>query len=211
MRESSARRASRIAVLTGDLIGSSDYATGEIDRAFAALSSAAEAAAAWHHASLRFTRNRGDGWQVCLAQTPLALRTALFLRARLAALGGPGTRIAIAEGDGRPADNGNLNRATGPAFTLSGRTLDALSGHEAMRHASGGPMGAATRLADHISQGWTQVQAETIAIFLPPNAPTRAEASRRLEKSRQAVDQALAAAGYPAISDALRMIEEDDA
>lgn len=205
------RSPSRVAVLTGDLIESSAYPADAIERAFAALSRAAEDAASWHGAPLSLTRNRGDGWQVCLARPELALRTALFLRARLAAEGGPASRIAIAAGAGDPGTSGDLNSATGPAFTASGRALDDLSGSETLRHAAGGAIGAATRLADHISRDWTEIQAGTIAIFLHPEAPTRSEAGRRLHKSRQAVDQALHAAGYPALADALRMIEQDEA
>lgn len=211
MQDMAQRPPPHVAVLTGDLIESSTYPADAIERAFATLSRAAEDAESWHGASVSLTRNRGDGWQACLARPELALRTALFLRARLAAAGGPSSRIAIAEGAGDPGTSGDLNTATGPAFTASGRALDDLSGTETLRHAKGGAIGAATRLADHISQGWTEIQAGTIAIFLHPEAPTRSEAGRRLHKSRQAVDQALHAAGYPALADALRMIEEGKA
>ena len=197
-----------IAVLTGDLIGSTALARDDVERAFVALSEAAEAIGGWQRTPARFTRSRGDGWQLYLARPELALRAALTLRAALAAAGRTvETRIAMATGPGAPEPPEDLNEATGPAFTASGRALDALAGGATMAHASGGALGAAVRLADHISRGWTEAQGRALLHMLPPDPPTRAEVGDRLGISRQAVDQALAAAGFPAIEAALGLIE----
>lgn len=197
------------AVLTGDLIASSDLSSADLDRAFRALRTAGDEIATWQDADVRLTRFRGDGWQICLSRPELALRAALLMRAALRAEGRRfATRIATATGPGNPGDSDKLSGATGPVFVASGRALDALAERTTMRHASGGAIGAAVRLADHISRDWTQVQAEAMVIFLRAAPPTRAEAGKMLRKSRQAVDQALSAAGFNAIDDALRMIEE---
>jgi len=219
-----------IAVLTGDLVGSTGLTDAQIRTAFSMLENEVVAVLkTWAGQTLQpvFARSRGDGWQMRLGQPAFALRCALFVRAALksqhedAASSNAGgydaqsvrpsgvrTRIAIATGFGDPATPENLNEATGPVFVASGRALDAMPKGATLAHASGGPLAAATRLADHISADWTQPQAKAMQHALAPDAPTRAEIGAALGKSRQAVDQALAAAGYKALSDALRLIEE---
>lgn len=214
-----------IAVLTGDLVGSTGLTDAQIRTAFSMLENEVVAVLkTWAGQTLQpvFARSRGDGWQMRLGQPAFALRCALFVRAALKSqdedaassnpqsvgTSGVHTRIAIATGFGDPETPENLNEATGPVFVASGRALDAMPKGATLAHASGGPLAAATRLADHISADWTQPQAAAMQHALAPDAPTRAEIGVALGKSRQAVDQALAAAGYKALSDALRLIEE---
>ena len=91
-----------------------------------ALSEAARGAAAWTPGSeARFTRFRGDGWQVHVSAPPLALRTALALVAALRASdAGLATRIAIGIGRVEGLGTDTLADAHGPAFETSGRSLD---------------------------------------------------------------------------------------
>ncbi len=197
-----------IAVLTGDLVRSTDLEQDRLDQAMQALAAAAARASSWHGASLMFSRNRGDGWQVCLARPDLALRTALCMRAALRTGGKDlATRIAIAVGDGDPGSTGDLNAASGPVFVASGRGLDALELPAMMTFEGGGALGAAVRLADHVSQGWTEAQARAVGPMLEPDTPVRREVAQAIGISRQAVDQALEAAGYPALAEALTLIE----
>ena len=77
----------------------------------------------------------------------------------------------------------------------------------AAARAACGALDAAFRLADHIAQGWTRAQARAVCAMLPPGAGPRRVAAERLNISRQAVDQALWAAGFPAIEAALEQIE----
>lgn len=199
-----------IAVLTGDLIASTDLAPARLDLAFDRLDDAAGGIAAWQSPPCpgRLTRNRGDGWQMVVGQPALALRAALCLRAALRAEGDDlATRIAIAVGPGILPQGGDLNQASGIAFTESGRALDALKAPATLTHAAGGALGAATRLADHISARWTPAQARAMRFLLWPGARTRSMAATDIGITRQAVDQALAAAGFAAIRDALALIE----
>ena len=198
------------AVLTGDLVRSTDLAQKRLDVAMQSLADSAEAASDWHGSSLMFSRNRGDGWQVCLARPSLALRTALYMRAALRTGGKDlSTRISIAIGVGDPGPTGDLNSASGPVFVESGRALDAIQTPMMMSFAGGGALAAAVRLADHVSQGWTTAQARAIYPMLAPVSVARREVAEALGISRQAVDQALEAAAYPALSDALDLIEAD--
>ncbi len=190
-------------VLTGDLIESSKLDPAALG---AAMNAMQDAAAQFGGA---FARRGGDGWQ-CAAPGPReAARYALILRAALRSLGKDrATRIAIAVGAGALPADGDVNAAHGPAFTASGRLLEALPAHVGMAHAEGGALGAAMRLADHISAGWTPAQARSVHLVLWPKGRTRKDAAAALGITRQAVDQALWSAGFPAISDALDLIED---
>ncbi|MBI6628907.1 MarR family transcriptional regulator [Pontibaca salina] len=197
------------AVLTGDLIDSTSLDLTQLNDALQALENASRDIAGWGGGIVTgFARRGGDGWQCAIAVPALSLRAALFLRAALRELGkSRSTRIAIAEGLGTlPADR-NPNSGHGPAFIASGRLLATLPAHVAMAHAAKGDLAAAVRLADHISSGWTPAQARAVRLMLWPRDRIRADAAKHLGITRQAVNQALWGAGFPAIDDALRMIE----
>ncbi len=197
------------AVLTGDIVASSALTASALNATLNTLRAAATEIGNWPPSpATAFARRGGDGWQVTLDRPALALRAALYLQARLLrADDTASTRIAIATGDGTIPPNGDLNAAHGPAFTASGRALDDIPTHATMIHAAGGALAAATYLADHIAAGWTQAQARALCEMLPPGAGPRAAAAERLGISRQAVDQALRAAGYPALDAALGALE----
>lgn len=198
----------QMSVLTGDLVGSSDLASSEVDSALTRIEAATQCMAHWTKGTPQFARRGGDGWQVAVMSPHLCLRAALYLRACLRREGDTETRIALAIGQGTLPDDGDLNAAHGPVFVASGRLLTTITGHALMAHASGGAEHAATRLADHIASGWTQAQARAIAAVLPPDAPPRAEIAKSIGITRQAVNQALWSAGYPALADALDALEQ---
>ena len=200
----------RWAVLTGDIVDSSDLAAGDLDAVMASLKSLTSSIEAWNTDFISvFSRRGGDGWQMAINQPEHALRVALLVQATLIALNAR-TRIAAATGHGTLPDTPepDLNSAHGPVFQASGRALETLSSHSLITHAGGGALKACFRLADHISQGWTQAQARTLCLLLPPAPGPRRLAAKTLGVSRQAVDQALHAAGYPALIDAIAAIEE---
>ena len=202
-----------IAVLTGDIIGSTRMSHAELERAFDALAACARTQAAWHGENLHFTRQRGDGWQVRLARPELALRAALAFRAALRCEGKEfETFIAVAEGEAGPIASGtDLNQATEDVFIESGRRLDWLKPFSKpiqFAHQNIGAKSAAFVLADHISQGWTPAQAAAILPLLNPEGKrTYTEIADNLGKSRQAVTKALDGAGFHAIWIALENIE----
>lgn len=198
------------AVLTGNLIGSSRAAPRAVDFSLAALAEAAEAVEGWGLARPRFTRFRGDHWQLYVSASGMALRAALFLAACLrAAETGLTSRIAIGLGPVDRLDD-DLGRAAGAAFTRSGKALDrmvrgttlAVDGLEA------GPWPeAVAELADWMLQRWSREQAEAVALALDPAGPPQAEIAQRLGISRQAVQGRLAGAGYQALCPALAAFE----
>ncbi|WP_095589565.1 hypothetical protein [Actibacterium ureilyticum] len=200
-----------LCVLTGDLIGSTALPDGQVAAAMAALRDAAGQISGWPDAApARFTPYRGDGWQMVLRDPARALRAALFLRASLRVLGKPfATRIALATGVEALGAGPDLSGETGPNFVASGRALDAMPRGTELVWAAGGARDAVFRLADHISAGWTPAQARAVARMLPPTDMTHAAAAQALGISRQAVDQALGAAGYPALHQAIALFERD--
>ncbi len=211
----------RLAVLTGDIVGSSDMSSAMLDDTFELLGELAREISGWHHSERdrteaavttgdRFARRGGDGWQMAFDKPALALRATLYTQARLMMRAPPvRSRIAAAAGEGHlPEDpDDDLNSAHGEAFNASGRLLENLTGRVLLAHAGGGPLNAVFRLADHISQGWTATQAQAVSLMLPPGSGPRRVAAERLGVSRQAVDQSLWGAGYPAIADALELVE----
>ncbi|WP_138934129.1 MarR family transcriptional regulator [Roseovarius arcticus] len=202
------------AVLTGDIVASSSIEADALDALLQHIERVSLEAAAWtgHGPNIMtgFARRGGDGWQMAINRPDLALRLSLYIRAQLRLLDPQyATRIAAAAGDGEVPEQPmtDLNSAHGAAFTASGRLLEKLDGHTLMAHADGGAIDAAFRLADYISQNWTQAQARSLCLMLPPGAGPRRVAAETLGISRQAVDQALNGAGYPALIDALEAIE----
>lgn len=196
-----------VIVVTGDIVGSSDLARDRLDRAFNALETGAQAISDWIGTDVHFTRHRGDGWQICLPATIAPLRAALGMRAALRAADRDlRTRMALAVGAAEIPKDGNLNLASGPAFVASGQLLDQLE-HAMIAEAAGGASGAATRLGHAISDGWTQAQARAALPMLAPDRPTQDSVADALGISRQAVRQALVAAGMPDLLAALEMLE----
>jgi hypothetical protein len=200
-----------IAVITGDLVRSTSLRDGRVAVAFQALRSAADQISGWQEppAPTAFSRNRGDGWQVFLTDSRLALRAALFLRAALRSQGKDlATRMAIGIADGTPPGTGDLNLASGPAFVAAGHALDTMKPPVELQVVSDDPaLEAVFRLADHLSRGWTQKQALALVAMLAPGTVTQQTVAEQQQVTRQAVGQALRSAGYDAINDALRMIE----
>ncbi len=197
------------AVLTGDFIHSSNLSPDDLDSHMTSVQIALED---WRDADgpddHHFTRQSGDGWQAVIRPPEKALRASLFIRAWLRRNGAKrDTRIFIAEGNVTLPENSNLNEATGPVFTASGRGLDNLGRRAEFGHAAGGPMAATVRLADHISRSWTEAQARILVETLKfPR--TQEEIANRLGVSQQSVQQTLSAAGYQALSEALEFIEK---
>ena len=84
------------AVFTGDLIGSRQTPAGAVNGAIETLKITAQDLGNMYGFDPRFTRNRGDGWQILLPDPRRCLTTYLALNARLkAAEPKLDTRIAI--------------------------------------------------------------------------------------------------------------------
>ena len=201
----------KIAVITGDLVNSTELGREKIERAFTALEYCAEMQADWHGAPLHFTRHRGDGWQVVLAKPEMALRSALAFRAALRAEGREyDSYIGIAEGEVEGLIGPDLNAETAEVFTDSGDALAALKLELPQRiyfHTEDNTDAIAI-LADTISQDWTPSQAAAVLLSLDPTgSPSQTALGKTMGKSRQAVAKSLEAAKFTSLYLAINTLE----
>lgn len=205
------------AVLTGDIVSSSELTADELSSVMTALDSAAQEMSAWSGTRRAgfakdggFARRGGDSWQIVLEGVGHWLRAALYVQAVVRRLSADySTRIAIAESseDISPTAWKDPNVGHGPAFTASGRLLTKLGRDILMGHAAGGAKAATIRLADEISRRWTNAQARTLCEALPPKSGTRKDIAARLGISREAVNQAIWSSGFLALKDAIVFTE----
>lgn len=216
-----------IAVLTGDLIASTKAGDTAIDRAMQALSQAARTIGDWSGHDTRFTRFRGDGWQLYLEKPGLALRATLFLTAYLRASdAGLASRLTIAIAPYTHLGASGLWGASGLAFEQSGHRLDKMGRRDRIAFANSdedtlefgavptaqGPwQGAVLALAHWQASNWTREQAEAVALALDPINPTQDQIAQSLGITRQAVQARLKGAGLAALQPALAAFELEPA
>jgi hypothetical protein len=204
------------AVLTGDLIGSTKAAPAALEDAIDLLAGTAREITDWvpGPSESRFTRYRGDGWQMHVADPGFALRAVLLLSARLRAADlGLATRAAIGIGPVESLGTASLADARGPAFEASGRALDHMARTRRLAIEGEGVTALhriVVDLLDERTDRWTRQQAEAMYLALPlrKDEPTLAELAAPLGITAQAVNYRLSGAGAPAIRRSLRAWEE---
>lgn len=206
--------AKSVAIITGDLVGSSQAGPDVLDRAMAALEASARVVAGWTPGGeARFTRYRGDGWQTHVARPALALRGAVFLFARLRAADlGLATRAAIGVGEVGSLGTRSLADARGPAFEASGHALDDMGRLRRLTIEGEGITDLHRIVVDLLDERigrWTRNQAEAVALYLLPGNPTLHDLAPELGITAQAVNYRLTGAGAPAIRRSLATWEED--
>jgi len=204
---------SLVAVLSGDLIGSSEAGPHETNYAINDILATTASIECWPHSTpSHFTRMRGDGWQFVLPHPGYALRAAIRIFANLISRKDLQTRVAIGIGAMNSLDGPDLSAASGPAFEASGRTLDAMSRSDRFAIAGTGvsPLHQAivSLVEDHIGR-WTPEQAEAAAFYLNPTDPTLKDIANTLGISTQAVHSRIKGAGAQAMRQAVKYWEEN--
>lgn len=203
-----------VAILTGDLIGSTQASPEAVDGTMSILRDCAASIGN----RTDFTRYRGDGWQLRLLHPGDCLWACLLILARLRANPGAlGCRIAVGLGTEYPTDARDLSTAMGPAFTASGRALDRMKPDQLLALDGIQPDGRkidrfqqlAFAVAADLAARWTTSQAEAMALKLDPDSPaderlSNEDISRRLGVTRQAVDARLRSADYPLLNDLIQ-------
>lgn len=202
-----------IAVLTGDLVESTRQARAKVDAAMQAIRDAADDIATWQApaAETRFTRFRGDGWQICMADPEHCLRAAVVIQGRLIALGLE-SRISIGIGPVDTLGTKDLSDAAGRAFELSGQGLDRIDGFWRLAIDRDGIPVEDQIIADLLGERmsrWTAAQAEAAALQLaaPDKARTLLDIGKALNISAQAVNDRVRGAGCQTIASVLRRWE----
>lgn len=202
-----------IAVITGDLVASSKADSTVVDDAMRALSKAADSLSQLSEADTRFTRFRGDGWQISLDFPGLALRACLLMIAALRASGtGLDTRLSIGIGPFDSLGSRTLADASGEVFVLSGHALDQMPRSRRIGY-GGGPRAhdpwlyGLLSLIDWHAARWSREQAEAIVATLSHADMTQTELAAGLNISRQALKARLNSSGLTAMKDALYAFE----
>ncbi len=195
------------AVLTGDIVKSSQLPEGGLDRIFESLTKVADTIGGWQGAPTYFTRNRGDGWQMAVSPA-FALRAVFATRAAVRMVDKRyDTRVALALGKGTiPGDT--LADASGPAFTASGQALEAMKRKITTIFAEkSGAYTAILRLSDEIIKGWTEAQAEVALLALAPDKPTQAALASTLGVTKQTIQAHIDASGVDALIEACEVMD----
>jgi len=148
------------AVLTGDLVQSSRLTSAESRRAMKRLREVSEAFAHIHPGAVvgRLDTFRHDSWQWLLARPEVSVRAGLFARAALKmnsdAQTKYDTRVSIGIGAVESVSGRRISDSRGPAFTRSGRELDALGGRRMAFVAD-----------DRCGEPWTAIQKGVIPLL----------------------------------------------
>ncbi|MEM7478193.1 MAG: hypothetical protein AAF483_24670 [Planctomycetota bacterium] len=205
------------AVLTGDLIGSTDLETASREEARNLLFRSISSLDSWC-SKKKVVRGkpeifRGDQWQTLLSQPKFAFRAAVYLRAKLIATGCD-TRISIAIGAADRISRTSISRSDGDVFVRSGHGLDemktdselAISLPQTMQD-SGRWLLAIAELSGAILGGWKQRQAEVVSLAIDPQDLNQQELGKRLKTTHQSVSKTLKAARWDALEVAIKSFE----
>jgi hypothetical protein len=210
-----------VAVLTGDLIGSSKLSAERLGRTRAVVIKGAQQFQSRSRRTISGVPEffRGDAWQLLVKEPGQALRVALYIRAVLSAEIGVETRIAIGVGGADVIDRARVSLSTGEAFTLSGHALDEMTGYFDLTGAlpeRAGPLAgwfpAILHLCSGLVRHWTRRQAEIVSLALLLDDPTHERIARLLDPpvSKQTVSESLAGAGWRTLLEAIRAFETTD-
>ncbi len=202
------------AVLTGDLIGSTKAGPEAVESAMAMISDAARRFTAL--CDTRFSRHRGDGWQIYCERGEFGFRLVVQIMARLASQPAAlASRISLATGATAPP-LGSLASASGPTFEHSGRGLDSMRRGERLAYWTLGteqsqpPFGFPSALLQYLdwqASRWSPEQAEAVALAFAPKAEPLKDLAQSMGISRQALQARLRGAGQAPIAAALKAFE----
>lgn len=209
-----------VAVLTGDIVGSSKLSHDRLSRSREVIQQAAEQLALHDNKGgiSRIDFFRGDSWQLLINDPGYCLRCALFLRASLRARIDIDTRVAIGIGTTEEVVEHQISLSTGEAFVRSGKALEQLTRLKRFKYlmsivppetneALAPWPSLAVSLCDAILVKWTQTQAEIVSFSLL--GYTQEEIAQKINKDRsqQAVAKLQKRAGWYALEDALETFE----
>lgn len=211
-----------IAVLTGDLIGSTRLSQTSLSDVHVRLSDAVEKmGASWPaFGPVHFSTFRGDAWQLITKDAGCALRAAMFLRASLRSMPftRTDTRIAIAIADTPLPPAETVTISTGEAFTLSGHTLDGMK-KETLAIALPERLNAEQQwlralvfACGELISGWTPRQSEVNALALLRKTLTQAELADMLcpPVKQQTIADSFGGSRWNIVDAALQSFEETD-
>jgi hypothetical protein len=181
------------AVLTGDLIGSTEASPERVEAALGVILRC-------FGPEFGFTRFRGDGWQIYLSNPGLGLHATVKIAAALRVGSDLQSRIALGLGQADNVNLTNLASASGSAFVASGRALDDMPKNVRFGLEGDGVDPLHQRLIamiDERMQSWSIEQTQAAALaWSRYQHPSIIEIAETLGISRQAVSARLRSAGF---------------
>jgi hypothetical protein len=195
----------RAAVLTGDLIASTQAGQAATDATIALIETVANLVSDTSRADIRFTRFRGDGWQIFSSDPTSVFRLTVLVLANLQSrLDLPKTRISAATGSVAFLPETGLASASGQAFSMSGQALDTMTTQRLVFQTDehGWPWKHALfSYLEWQSGRWSPEQAEAVAIAFSQAPPRPRDVAEILGISRQAASARLQGAGFGPLSE----------
>lgn len=207
-----------VAVLTGDIVGSTKLSGDQRRRLHDVLAEVSEELRQRFGTAIPYELDvfRGDSWQIMVTEPRLALRVALRFRARLRSRFEDvkvDTRVGIGVGGVDFLPEKGVSTGDGDAFRRSGWAFEELTRGERMAFAGRGPhsrcLDVCVRLIDYPAAHWTARQAYAVAEALLGHTQEEiAEGWMDRPITQQAVAQHLARAGWHAVDTAVGYFEE---
>lgn len=194
------------AVLTGDLIASTQAGQEAVDGAMGVVEAVASHEAQISGLDIRFARFRGDGWQMYCPDAARVFRLTVLVLANLHSRPKLAqTRLAVAVGSVSVLPQSGLASASGEVFSLSGHGLDSI-GNQRLAYSSQTSNThwhrAILSYLDWQSSRWSIEQAEAIALVFRADPPQFSSLAGDLGITRQAAQSRLKGAGFPPLLDA---------
>lgn len=193
------------AVLTGDLIASTQAGQAATDATIALIETVANLVSDTSRADIRFARFRGDGWQIFSSDPTSVFRLTVLVLANLQSrIDLPKTRISAATGSVAFLPETGLASASGQAFSMSGQALDTMTTQRLVFQTDehGWPWKHALfSYLEWQSGRWSPEQAEAVAIAFSQAPPRPRDVAEILGISRQAASARLQGAGFGPLSE----------
>ena len=208
------------AVLSGDIVDSTDLAPAEIQAVFEHVERAVMAfkVAGWGRLSGPDFYS-GDSWQIVLDTPEQALRLALYLNAYVWAASEVRMRISIGIGQIDTLDPEAVSRSFGEAFVLSGRALKRMTLYFDLTCAvpeTAKPLTTwlpvVTHLCSSLVRQWTQRQAEVLSHAVLMQTPLHEEVAASLDPPvrKQTASDVLRAANWRSLQEPLKAFAQTD-
>jgi hypothetical protein len=202
------KKSKNIAVITGDLVASSEVSSNQVNSMNEELSKYLDNKP---FVMLPLTFYRGDSFQL-MVKAEKSVEVALTIQSIILWRTETWARISVGIGTVSKIEPGNVLQSEGEAFQLSGHQLDNMKSEGrlfkiATNSSKHQPMlDAALHLADSLISNWKPGQASAIA--MATQCKTQKEMAQRLNISEPAVSKALKSANWPAFETFLRGYEQ---
>lgn len=203
----------QLAVLTGDIVGSTSLSADQVALIRREIGMAADEIGGWDAGLVAGGPEffRGDAWQLALSEPARFLRAGVYVRARLRALTPQAdTRIAAGLGGVQRLEK-QVSHSTGAAFTHSGRALDEMQSWRLLAASVEGEtpgwLAPLLSLCGSVVSRWRPKQALVASLALSPEGLTQKAIGDRLGMTQQGVSNAVVSSELNTVLEAIDYVE----